>query len=63
MDKFDTKMRIVHIFSDEPLTEAIRLIELQSKDHHVEIIDMSKGDIRYDEVIDTIFSCDEVISW
>jgi hypothetical protein len=40
-----------------------RIVEAQSGDNEVEVIDLSREGISYEVVIDAIFSCDKVISW
>ncbi|MDH3229428.1 MAG: hypothetical protein OEN55_06520 [Alphaproteobacteria bacterium] len=56
-------MKLLHIMTDGPAELPERIIEAQSADNEVEIVDLSHGDISYDAVIDAIFSCDRVISW
>lgn len=56
-------MRLLHIMTDGPAELAAQIIEAQSADNQVEVIDLSQDDISYEAVIDAIFSCDKVISW
>jgi len=56
-------MKLLHILTDGPAELPERIIEAQSADNEVEVVDLSRDDIRYDAVIDSIFSCDKVISW
>ena len=56
-------MRILHIFSDGTFATALQIIEMQSADYRVDIVDLSTEDIRYDDLIEKIFSYDKVISW
>ena len=56
-------MRILHILNDgdEPLYTEI--IDAMAREDTREIIDLSKTDLSYDEIIDLIFDSDKVISW
>jgi len=56
-------MKILHIVKSRPSELAKRVIERQSKNHEVKIINLKKKDISYEDVIDEIFSHDKVISW
>ncbi len=56
-------MKILHILNDGPDTLSSKVISVQSKDHEVKVIDLSKKQMAYDAVVDEIFSSDKVISW
>ncbi len=56
-------LNILHILSDGALPIIDQTIEIQSRIHTLEVVDISEGDINYDELVDKIFSCDKVISW
>ncbi len=56
-------MKLLHIMTDGPAEQAERIIEAQSADNEIEVIDLSQDDISYDAVVDAIFSSDKVISW
>ena len=56
-------MKLLHILIDGPEDLPGRIVEAQSEAHEVEVIDLSQEGISYDAVIDTISSCDKVISW
>lgn len=56
-------LNILHILSDGALPIMDQTIEIQSRIHTLEVVDISEGDINYDELVDKIFSCDKVISW
>ncbi|MDA8089460.1 MAG: hypothetical protein M0Z61_04470 [Nitrospiraceae bacterium] len=57
------KMRILHILADGPSALSNSIIEAQSGDNELKIIDLSKKVDSYDSVIDEIASCDKVVSW
>jgi len=56
-------MKLLHIAVDglEDLPGGI--VEIQSGEHEVEVIDLSQEGISYEGVVDKIFSCDKVVSW
>ncbi len=56
-------MKILHIFSGGKSDLASKIIEVQSKEHEIETIDLSSKELSYDGIIDKIFSSDRVISW
>jgi hypothetical protein len=56
-------MKLLHILADGPAELPAQIIEAQSVDNEIEVIDLSQGAISYDAVIDAIFSCDKVVSW
>lgn len=56
-------MKILHILNDGPDRLSAEFIALQSKDHEVAVIDLSKGDASYEMLVDEIFSADRVVSW
>ena len=56
-------MKILHILNDGPDALADRIISVQSKEHEVRVIDLSRKELSYEAVVDAIFSHDKVISW
>lgn len=56
-------MKILHILNDGPTALSDKVIETQSKDHEIKIIELSKKDVSYEAIIDEISSHDKVISW
>ncbi len=56
-------MKILHILNDGPGALSDKIIAVQSKEHEVKVIDLSKKDASYDSIVDAIFSHDRVISW
>ena len=56
-------MKLLHITVDDPGDLPGRIVQAQSGDHEVEVIDLSQEGVSYDVVIDAIFSCDKVIAW
>lgn len=56
-------MKLLHILADGPEDLPGRIAEAQSREHEVEVIDLSQEGVSYDTVVDAIFSCDKVIMW
>ena len=56
-------MKLLHIMTDGATEVPERIVEAQSSDNEVQIVDLSQANISYESVIDAIFSCDKVVSW
>jgi hypothetical protein len=56
-------MKILHILVNGPTELSNKIIEAQSKDNEVKVIDLSKKEASYETIVDEIFSHDKVISW
>ncbi|MBI5638892.1 MAG: hypothetical protein HZA17_00555 [Nitrospirae bacterium] len=56
-------MKILHILNDGPSDLSGKIISVQSREHEVKAIDLSKNEVPYERIIDEIFSADKVISW
>lgn len=56
-------MKILHILNDGPTELSNQIIEAQSKDNEIKVIELSKKDVSYETIVDEIFSHDRVISW
>lgn len=56
-------MRILHILLDGPTDLSERIIGTQASGHDVQTIDLSLGDIAYEDLVDRIFAHDRVVSW
>lgn len=57
------KMKILHILNGGPTDLSDQVIDENSREHQVEIVNLGEKEISYDELVDKIFSCDRVISW
>ncbi|WP_455198580.1 hypothetical protein [Kaarinaea lacus] len=55
-------MKVMHILVDGPDKDAASIID-NEQDEDIEVIDLSQGDISYDELVDKIEQCDKVITW
>lgn len=56
-------MKILHILNDGPTELSTKVIEVQSRDNEVKVVNLSKREMTYEAIIDEIFSSDRVISW
>ena len=56
-------MKILHLLNDGPDGLSSEMIEAMADGNEVETIDLLKNAVPYDEIIERIFRCDQVISW
>jgi hypothetical protein len=56
-------MKVLHLLTDGPTDVSTKIIEGQSAGNDIKVIDMSKKEASYEDIIDEIFSRDRVISW
>lgn len=56
-------MKILHILNDGPTALSDQIIAVQSREHQVKVIDLSKEPASYDAIVDDIFGHDRVVSW
>ena len=56
-------MKILHILNDGSTTLSSEIISIQTKDHEVKVVDLTKGAFSYDQIVDDIFAYDRVVSW
>ena len=56
-------MKILHILNDGPTELSTKVIEVQSKDNEVKVVNLAKKEMTYEAIVDEIFSSDRVISW
>ncbi len=56
-------MKILHILNDGPTELSDQMIDLNSNEHQIEVVNLGEKAISYDELVDKIFSCERVISW
>lgn len=56
-------MKILHILNDGPDRLSSGIIALQSQEHEITVIDLSKQEASYERIVDEIFSADRVVSW
>jgi hypothetical protein len=56
-------MKIVNILTDGPTDLSTRIMDIQGKDNEVKVIDLTKKEASYDEIVDEMASADKVVSW
>lgn len=56
-------MKILHILVEGAGQQADRIIGVQSKNHQVKVVDLSKKSVSYEVLVDEIFSHDKVVAW
>ena len=56
-------IHILHILNDGPTELSSQMIDAHSRECQIEVVDLKKKDISYEDLVDKIFSCDRVISW
>lgn len=56
-------MKILFLLADGPGRLCREIIDLQSREHEVTVIDLSKHEVPYDRIVDEIAAHDKVISW
>lgn len=56
-------MKILHILKEEPDESIRKIIEVQSKNNEVKTIELYRGNVNYEELVDLIFQYDKVICW
>ncbi len=61
--KSSMTMHILHILNDGPTELSDQMIDIHSRECHVEVVDLKKKEVSYEDIVDKIFSCDRVISW
>jgi hypothetical protein len=56
-------VKILHILNDGPSKLSDQVIAVQSREHELKVVDLSKPGVSYESLVDDIFSNDRVISW
>lgn len=56
-------MKVLHLLKSEPDEATNKIIGMHKAENDVKVIDLTKGDISYESLIEDIFSYDKVISW
>jgi hypothetical protein len=57
------RMKILYIINDNQTNLSRQIIDAQSKDNEIKVIELSKKEVSYEAIIDDIFSYDRVSSW
>jgi hypothetical protein len=56
-------VKLLFLLNDGPDAAFRAWIDALSRDCEVEIIDLARGAVPYDALVDKIFACDKLISW
>ncbi|HXX54031.1 MAG TPA: hypothetical protein VEI28_05615 [Thermodesulfovibrionales bacterium] len=56
-------MKILHLLNDGPTDLSEKIIEVQSRDNQVKVVNLAKKESTYEALVDAIFASDRVISW
>ncbi len=56
-------MTVLHILVEGAVPLATKLINEQSGEAEVEVMDLSVDKVSYDELVDRVFAADRVICW
>jgi len=56
-------MKILHLINDSITQLPKQIIDIQSGNNEVTVIELSKKEVSYESIIDDIFSHDRVVSW
>ena len=56
-------MKILHIINDTQSELAKQIIDVQSVDNEIKIIELSDKNKSYEAIVDDIFAYDRVVSW
>ena len=56
-------MKIIHLVIKKPGKKILRLINEQSKNNEVEIINLNENITDYENIIEKVMNSDRVISW
>ncbi len=54
---------ILHILNDGPTDLSDQIIDVHSRECSIEVVDLKKMEITYEDLVEKIFSSDRVISW
>lgn len=56
-------MKILHILKKSPDATTKKIIEIQSAENQVAIVNLADGNINYDKLVADVFSNDKVFCW
>jgi len=56
-------MHVLHVLKDGPQEAATAVAELQAAELEVEVVDLSRPGISYEDLVDRIFASDKVVFW
>jgi hypothetical protein len=56
-------VRILHILKTTPDASTKKILEVQSAVHQVKTVELYKGGISYDKLVEDVFAHDKVFCW
>ncbi len=56
-------VKLLFLLNDGPDASSGAWIQALSRDCQVEVIDLARGEVPYNALVDMIFACDKLISW
>ena len=56
-------MRVLHIVKKAPDTSTKKIMDIQAADNQVKVIELYKGGISYDKLVEDVFAHDKVFCW
>lgn len=56
-------VKLLFLLNDGPDASSGAWVQALSRDSQVEVIDLARGEVLYDALVDKIFACDKLISW
>ena len=56
-------VKMLLLLNDGPEASSGAWIEALSRSCELEVIDLARKEVPYDELVDKIFACDKLISW
>ncbi len=56
-------MKVLHLFRSGPDETAERIIDGHKAENDVKVVDLTRGVISYESLVEDIFNYDKVISW
>lgn len=56
-------MKILHIAKKAPDASTKKIVEIQSAGNQMKMIELYKGGISYDKLVEDVFSHDKVMCW
>lgn len=56
-------MKILYLLADGPERLCSQIVEAQSGEHEVTVLDLARREAPYEKVVEEIFAHDRVISW
>jgi len=56
-------MKILHIMKKAPDASTKKIMEIQAAGNQVKMIELYKGNVSYDKLVEDVFSYDKIFCW